>query len=127
MNNVVWITGASGGIGRNVLEKLSAQGWTVIASGRDNDALQQLSSEFDNIHILPVDVTDHIAMKDAADRIKSEFGQLEALVHAVSILLRPLHATSIEQFQDTISLNLTSAFLAMKFSIPIMMKSGVEE
>ena len=110
MNNVVWITGASGGIGRNVLEKLSAQGWTVIASGRDNDALQQLSSEFDDIHILPVDVTDHTAMKDAADRIKSEFGQLDALVHAVgSILLRPLHATSIEQFQDTISLNLTSA------------------
>ena len=125
MNNVVWITGASGGIGRNVLEKLSAQGWTVVASGRDHDSLQQLSSELDNIHILPVDVTDHIAMKDAADRIKSEFGQLDALVHSVgSILLRPLHATSVEQFQDTISLNLTSAFLAMKFSIPIMMKSG---
>ena len=88
--SVAWITGASGGIGRNVLEKLSAQGWTVVASGRDHDSLQQLSSELDNIHILPVDVTDHIAMKDAADKIKSEFGQLDALVHAVgSILLRP--------------------------------------
>ena len=63
MSNVVWITGASGGIGRNVLEKLSDQGWTIVASGRDSDILEQLSSESDNIHILPVDVTDHIAMK----------------------------------------------------------------
>ena len=125
MSNVAWITGASGGIGRTVLERLSAQGWTIIASSRDRDTLEQLSSQLDNIYILPVDVTDDIAMKDAAGQIKSEFGRLDALVHAVgSILLRPLHATSVEQFQDTMSLNLTSAFLAMKYSVPIMMKSG---
>ena len=117
--------GASGGIGRNVVENLSNQGWTIIISGRDLDTLEKLSSELENIYILPVDVTDPISMKDAADQIKSDFGRLDGLIHAVgSILLRPLHATSVEQFEDTISLNLTSTFLAMKFSIPIMMKSG---
>ena len=125
MNKVIWVTGASGGIGRNVVENLSNQGWKIITSGRDRDSLEELSSQFENIHILPVDVTDPISMKDAADQIKSDFGRLDGLIHAVgSILLRPLHATSVEQFQDTISLNLTSAFLAMKFSIPIMMRSG---
>ena len=125
MNKVIWVTGASGGIGRNVVENLSNQGWTIITSGRDRESLEKLSLELENIHILPVDVTDPISMKDAADQIKSDFGRLDGLIHAVgSILLRPLHATSVEQFQDTISLNLTSTFLAMKFSIPIMMKSG---
>ena len=125
MNKVIWVTGASGGIGRNVVENLSNQGWTIIISGRDLDSLEKLSSELENIYILPVDVTDPISMKDAADQIKSDFGRLDGLIHAVgSILLRPLHATSVEQFEDTISLNLTSTFLAMKFSIPIMMKSG---
>ncbi len=125
MNKVIWVTGASGGIGRNVVENLSNQGWKIITSGRDRDSLEELSSQLENIHILPVDVTDPISMKDAADQIKSDFGRLDGLIHAVgSILLRPLHATSVEQFQDTISLNLTSAFLAMKFSIPIMMRSG---
>ena len=125
MNKIIWVTGASGGIGRNVVENLSNQGWTRIISGRDLDSLEKLSSELENIYILPVDVTDPISMKDAADQIKSDFGRLDGLIHAVgSILLRPLHATSVEQFEDTISLNLTSTFLAMKFSIPIMMKSG---
>ena len=125
MNKVIWVTGASGGIGRNVVENLSNQGWKIITSGRDRDSLEELSSQLENIHILPVDVTDPISMKDAADQIKSDFGRLDGLIHAVgSILLRPLHATSVEQFQDTISLNLTSAFLAMKFSVPIMMRSG---
>ena len=72
-----------------------------------------------------MDVTDEIEMRNAANQIKSEYGRLDALVHAVgSILLRPLHATSLDQFQDTINLNLTSAFIAMKYSIPIMMRSG---
>ena len=87
MSNVAWITGASGGIGRTVLERLSAQGWTIIASSRDRDTLEQLSSQLDNIYILPVDVTDDIAMKDAAGQIKSEFGRLDALVHAVGSIL----------------------------------------
>ena len=64
-------------------------------------------------------------MRNVANQIKSEYGRLDGLVHAVgSILLRPLHATSVDQFQDTLNLNLTSAFIAMKYSVPIMMRSG---
>ena len=125
MSQVVWITGASGGIGVEVAKLLDHQGWTIVASARDGEKLERVTSEIEGIHILPVDVTDEIEMRNAANQIKSEYGRLDGLVHAVgSILLRPLHATSLDQFQDTINLNLTSAFIAMKYSIPIMMRSG---
>ena len=125
MSQVVWITGASGGIGVEVAKLLDHQGWTIVASARDGEKLERITSEIEGIHILPVDVTDEIEMRNAANQIKSEYGRLDGLVHAVgSILLRPLHATSLDQFQDTINLNLTSAFIAMKYSIPIMMRSG---
>ncbi len=125
MSSVVWITGASGGIGREVLTRLSDKGWIIIASGRDESKLDTIADNLENVHVMPADVTDENSMKEVASRIRNEFGRLDALVHAVgSILLRPLHATSVEQFSDILTLNLTSAFIAMKHSVPVMMKSG---
>ena len=55
-----------------------------------------------------MDVTDEIEMRNAANQIKSEYGRLDALVHAVgSIPLGP-SMQCLDQFQDTINLNLTS-------------------
>jgi short-subunit dehydrogenase len=46
---IIWITGASSGIGYEVAKQLAIQGNKVIASGRNRDALNQLSKESDNI------------------------------------------------------------------------------
>ena len=99
MSQVVWITGASGGIGVEVAKLLAQKGWTIVASARDGENLERTTSGIEGIHILPVDVTDEVAMRNVANQIKSEYGRLDGLVHAVgSILLRPLHATSLDQF-----------------------------
>ena len=125
MTRVAWVTGASGGIGLRVVRRLAEHDWTIIASSRERQRLEQATSDIENVCILPVDVTDETTVKDAAGKIKSDYGRLDGLVHAVgSIQLRPLHATSLDQFQDTIKLNLTSAFITMKYSLPIMMRSG---
>lgn len=48
-NEIIWVTGASSGIGYEVAKQLASQGNKVIASGRNADALNQLSQESDNI------------------------------------------------------------------------------
>ena len=124
--SVVWVLGAAGGVGSVVCDNLSKQGWKVVASGRTEESLQTLTIQIDNIDILPVDARDDGAMKQAVTDIIQTHGRLDAVVVAVgSILLRPLHATSAQQVQDTIDQNLTTAFNAVRSAaVPMMRGDG---
>ena len=61
--SVVWVLGAAGGVGSIVCQNLSKQGWKVVGSGRTEENLQLLSSQIDNLDVLPVDARDDDAMK----------------------------------------------------------------
>ena len=124
--SVVLVLGAAGGVGSVVCDNLSKQGWKVVASGRTEESLQTLTIQIDNIDILPVDARDDDAMKQAVTDIIQTHGRLDAVVVAVgSILLRPLHATSAQQVQDTIDQNLTTAFNAVRSAaVPMMRGDG---
>ena len=124
--SVVWVLGAAGGVGSIVCQNLSNQGWKVVGSGRTEEKLQHLSSQIDDLDVLPVDARDDAAMKQAVADIVQTNGSLDAVVVAVgSILLRPLHATSAEQVQDTIEQNLTTAFNAVRSAaVPMMRGDG---
>lgn len=54
---VIWITGASTGIGRSLALKFASEGWTVAASARRVELLLSLSEENNNIFPFPLDVT----------------------------------------------------------------------
>jgi len=124
--SVVWVLGAAGGVGSIVCQNLSNQGWKVVGSGRTEEKLQHLSSQIDDLDVLPVDARDDVAMKQAVANIVETHGRLDAVVVAVgSILLRPLHATSAEQVQDTIEQNFTTAFNAVRSAaVPMMRGDG---
>ena len=124
--SVVWVLGAAGGVGSIVCQNLSNQGWKVVGSGRTEETLQLLSSQIDGLDVLPVDARDDAAMKKAVANIVETHGRLDAVVVAVgSILLRPLHATSAEQVQDTIEQNFTTAFNAVRSAaVPMMRGDG---
>ena len=124
--SVVWVLGAAGGVGSIVCQNLSNQGWKVVGSGRTEEKLQLLSSQIDDLDVLPVDARDDVAMKQAVANIVETHGRLDAVVVAVgSILLRPLHATSAEQVQDTIEQNFTTAFNAVRSAaVPMMRGDG---
>jgi len=81
---VVWITGASSGIGRALAVRMAADGWTVAASARGADALAGLAAGPHAGRILPVplDVTDHAACREAVARIESEVGPIATAVLA---------------------------------------------
>ena len=55
---VIWITGASSGIGKAVAIKFAENGWTVAASARRENLLNELKTINENIYPFPLDVTD---------------------------------------------------------------------
>ena len=55
---VIWITGASSGIGKALAIKFAKNNWIVAASARRENLLNELKHTNENIHSFPLDVTD---------------------------------------------------------------------
>ena len=123
-NKVVWIIGGSGGIGSNIARRMSNNGWKVIISARDIEKLN-LVSNGKSIESLIVDATNADDVQEKAKEINEKYGSLDAVVNSVgSIFLRPLHATSSEQFMDTINQNLVTSFNVIRATAKIMMRGN---
>ena len=123
-NKVIWIIGGSGGIGSNIARRMSNNGWKVIISARDIEKLN-LVSNGKSIESLIVDATNADDVQEKAKEINEKYGSLDAVVNSVgSIFLRPLHATSSEQFMDTINQNLVTSFNVIRATAKIMMRGN---
>ena len=63
MKKVIWITGASSGIGKALALKFASQGWEVAISARRENLLNEISESNEIIKSFPLDVTDKVACK----------------------------------------------------------------
>jgi NAD(P)-dependent dehydrogenase (short-subunit alcohol dehydrogenase family) len=123
MSEIVLITGGSGGIGRATAARLSASGKKVVLLARDRVRLEESSSRLGGLPFFAADVLDPEALGAAVDGIEAEYGPIGGLVHAVgSIVLKPLHALSLDEWRTTYEINVTSAFLVLKAVLPRMMR-----
>jgi len=119
---VVWIIGATSGIGKALALRLKDKA-TVIPSARTQEALSALSTELDSARPLALDATDSQQVDATADAILAEHGRLDAVVHCVgSILLKSAHRTSDDEWHTTIRTNLDSAFYITRASSRIMQR-----
>ena len=81
MPNIVWITGASSGIGRAVALAYARKGATVAVSARDAKALEALAAESGGrIKAYPLDVTDRSATQDLVARIEVDLGPIDLAI-----------------------------------------------
>jgi short-subunit dehydrogenase len=74
---VIWITGASSGIGKAVAIKFAEKGWIVAASARRENLLNELKEINENIHSFPLDVTDIDKCKLVASSIINQFKNID--------------------------------------------------
>ena len=74
---VIWITGASSGIGKAVAIKFAENGWIVAASARRENLLNELKEINENIHAFPLDVTDIDKCKLVATNIINQFRNID--------------------------------------------------
>lgn len=92
-NKVIWITGASSGIGKALALQLSQQDCKLILSSRRKTALLEVKSlclNPDAIEILPFDLGDYLHMKPIVEKAVSFFGKVDMLVNNGGISQRSL-------------------------------------
>jgi NAD(P)-dependent dehydrogenase (short-subunit alcohol dehydrogenase family) len=78
---VVWLVGASTGIGRATASRLHAKGAKVIVSARNQGALERFVAEHPRSDSLALDATDRAAMRDAAQHIVRVHGRIDIAVY----------------------------------------------
>jgi NAD(P)-dependent dehydrogenase (short-subunit alcohol dehydrogenase family) len=121
---VVLVTGATGGIGSELCRRLAASGARLMLVARGEDRLRDLAAETGG-EMIAADATRFDEMEHAADAAVERWGTLDGAVNCVgSILLRPAHLTREEDFQETIALNLTSAFAVLRAAVMRMNGKG---
>jgi len=96
-DQVIWITGASSGIGEALALQFAAQGACLVLSARRRDELERVRAacigaglEADRVIALPLDVTDHAAMPAAVAAIEQVFGRIDMLINNAGISQRSL-------------------------------------
>lgn len=77
---VVWITGASTGIGRTLALRMAGDGIIVAVSARSADKLNELARQSPNIRAYPLDVTDEQAVAQTFATIEQEHGPVELAI-----------------------------------------------
>ena len=129
MNNLkdkkIIVTGASGGIGNAIVEKLYVNGANILATGTRIEKLDELKKNFKNIKILKFDISQHKKIEEFINNATEELGgSLDVIVNNAGITKDNLTIRmSLEEWTKVIDLNLTSTFLMSKYSIKKMLKN----
>jgi len=124
-NKNIIVTGASGGIGNSIVEKLHDNGANVLATGTRIEKLQELKEKFKNIKVLNFDISQHEKVEDFINNATEELGgSLDCIVNNAGITKDNLTIRmSLEEWKKVIDINLTSTFLMSKYSIKKMLKN----
>lgn len=125
-NKIILITGASSGIGMSTALEAQNKGYTVIFTSRNIESDQSLNEKLINGSVLKnLDVGDEKSVKNLFEFIKSKFGKLDALINCAGFVNpETMLATTLENWNATISINLTGTFLCCKYATSFMKKNG---
>ena len=124
-NKNIIITGASGGIGNSIVERLNQNGANILATGTRIEKLEELKKKFNNIKILKFDISQHDKIEEFIENATKELGgSLDCIVNNAGITKDNLTIRmSLEEWSKVININLTSTFLMCKYSIKKMLKN----
>ncbi len=118
---VVWITGASSGIGRALALEMARDGWTVVASARRREDLEALAAEGPDgrIHAVAVDVTDEGATQAVVESIEADIGQIDCAVLAAGTHIpTDLEDFSVADIRTLVEVNLMGVVHAVAALLP---------
>ena len=125
-NQVVLVTGAASGIGKQMAIDLCARGAKVVASDKNLQALQELASQYP-MSPYQVDFTDERSIVDLVDTVESEIGPISAVVNCVGILGKngdKIEFLDIADFDLVYAINLRGAVILTKAVIAVMAQRG---
>ena len=123
---VAIVTGAGTGIGRHAAWALLNAGYAVVLAGRREQPLRETAeggaSSGAPWLVVPTDVSDPAAVRTLFARTKDEFGRLDVLFNNAGLGAPavPLEELTFEQWQRTVSVNLTGTFLCTQEAFRLM-------
>ena len=129
---VAIVTGASGGIGRAISLTFARAGAKLALAARHPEPLEALAQEARALGVpalaIPTDVTRSDQVQRLVQQTKSEFGQIDILVNNAggtfsdTFSRGPLLQTTERDWDQTLAVNLKSAFLCSQAVVPIMLE-----
>lgn len=130
--SVVWITGASSGIGEALAKRYTKQNAKLVLSARRESELQRVKQACiekgalaDNILVLPLDVTDHNAMDSAVQQVITAFGSIDVLINNAGISQRSKCLdTELDVYKKLLDVDVLGQIALTKAVLPIMVKQG---
>jgi NAD(P)-dependent dehydrogenase (short-subunit alcohol dehydrogenase family) len=129
-NKSIIVTGASSGIGAAAALLFAAEGANVVLGARRSAEMETLAGQINQSNgravFLSGDVKDENYANALVDLAMKEFGGLDGAFNNAGIVgeMGPIADMGIGNWNDVISVNLTSAFLAANAQIPVMKKRG---
>ena len=123
-NKNILITGATGGIGNELIKKFFSLGANIVATGTKSEKLDIIKKKYTSIKILKFNISEHSRIEEFIDNIVLELGGLDILINNAGINADNLSLRmKDEEWKKVIDINLTSTFLLCKYSIKKMLKN----
>lgn len=131
-NQVVWVTGASSGIGEALCKAFSHAGARVALSARNTSELNRVREECiaagakaDTLLVLPLDVTDYDALPHAVQAVLTAFGRIDLLVNNAGTSQRSFCLeTELQVYRTLFELNVIAQIALTKAVLPVMVEQG---
>ncbi|HEU4453032.1 MAG TPA: SDR family NAD(P)-dependent oxidoreductase [Longimicrobium sp.] len=127
---VALITGAGEGIGKAAALLLAKEGARIGALGRTREDLDEVVGEIEKAGgeatVLLADISKVDEVKAAVEQLVKEYGRLDIVFANAGIngVWAPLEKLEPEEWEQTISINLTGTFLTVKYAVPHLKKQG---
>jgi len=123
-NKNILITGATGGIGNELVKKFISLGGNVLGTGTKTEKLDELKKKYSNIKVKKFDMIEHERVEEFIDNAHLELGGLDVLINNAGVNVDNLSLRMKDnEWKKVIDVNLTSTFLLSKYAIKKMLKN----
>ena len=118
------VTGAGGGIGREIAVRIKAAGANVAICGRNVEKLEAAARSIGGALTLPGDLLDDTYVQSCVDRTVETFGGLDILINNAGVALsKPFAETTIEDFDRVMATNVRAPFILIRSALPQLRKA----
>ena len=126
-NKVAIVTGASRGIGKEIVKSLLLSGAKVVLISRSSDSLEKVCNEFKSLGetaFFDIDIANHDDIKKATKEIFNKWGKIDFLINNAGITNdKLLLRMSENDWDEVIDTNLKGTFNCIKSVLPYMLKN----
>lgn len=124
-NRVIVVTGASAGIGRATVERLTAAGATVVGAARQQDRLDATQRDVPGLDVRTCDVTDAADRKALIDGVLADHGRIDGLVNNAGVGWTGLvEQMSLEDVERVYATNVIGLIDLTRLVLPGMLQRG---